>query len=76
MTGAVEDAVALTERTHPDLVRDAARARPKAWGALAARGVRAFRERSGRAPTDAERRAIWAGLWRAVERARGSATGP
>jgi len=35
--------------------------------ALAARGVVTFRELAGRKPTDDERRAIWAGLWRAAE---------
>jgi len=70
----IEEVVAATCRNHADLVQSAARARPKAWGALAAQGIVAFRERAGRAPTDAERRAIWAGLWRAVEGARESPT--
>jgi len=60
---AIEDTVA---REH-ELVRDTAARRPKAWGALAARGVVAFRELAGRAPSESERRAIWAGLWRAAE---------
>ena len=51
----------------PGLVRDVAARRPKAWGALAAHGVVAVRMIAGRAPTDTERRAIWAGLWRAAE---------
>ena len=72
----IDEAVAATCRAYADLVRDAARARPKAWGALAARGVVAFREGAGRPPSDAERRAIWAGLWRAVEAARQSPTHP
>lgn len=63
----VERAIADTIRTETALVRDTARRVPKAWGALAARGVLRFRELSGRAPTDAERRAIWAGLWHAIE---------
>ena len=63
----VDRAVEATVTREPDLVRDTAARRPKAWGALAARGVVAFREIAGRAPTDTERRAIWAGLWRAVE---------
>ena len=71
----MEEAVEATCRAHPDLVQGAAGARPKAWGALAAQGIVAFRERAGRAPTDTERRAIWAGLWRAVEGARESPTG-
>jgi len=48
-------------------VRAVAAREPKAWGALAARGVIAFRELAGHAPSDGERRAIWDGLWRAVE---------
>jgi hypothetical protein len=63
----VDRAVEATVTSEPDLVRDTAARRPKAWGALAARGVVAFREIAGRAPTDTERRAIWAALWRAVE---------
>jgi len=63
----VERAVSLTIEREHTLVRDTAARRPKAWGALAAKGVIAFRELAGRAPTDAERRAIWSGLWRAAE---------
>jgi len=63
----IERAVALGIEREPGLLHDAAVRRPKAWGALAAAGVLAFREIAGRAPTDGERRAIWAGLWRAVE---------
>ena len=63
----VERAVTETVTRERDLVRDTAARRPKAWGALAASGVVAFRELTGRAPTDAERRAIWNGLWRAAE---------
>jgi hypothetical protein len=63
----VERAISLTVEREPALVRDTAARRPKAWGALAARGVVTFRELAGRAPTDAERRAIWSGLWRAAE---------
>lgn len=63
----VERAVSLTIERERALVRDAGARRPKAWGALAAKGVVAFRELAGRAPTDAERRAIWSGLWRAAE---------
>ena len=48
----------------PDLAVGTRTARPKAWGALAAHGVAALRERLGRKPTDAERRAVWGALWR------------
>jgi hypothetical protein len=47
----------------PDLALGTRTARPKAWGALAAKGVSALRERLERKPTDAERRAIWDALW-------------
>lgn len=63
----VERAVQETVEHQRELVRDTAARRPKAWGALAARGVVTFRGLAGRAPTDAERRAIWSGLWRAAE---------
>ena len=63
----IERAVALAIEREPGLLHGAAVRRPKAWGALAAAGVVAFREIAGRAPADAERRAIWAELWRAVE---------
>jgi hypothetical protein len=63
----IERAVSLTIEREPELVRETAARRPKAWGALAAKGVIAFRELAGRAPTDPERRAIWSALWRASE---------
>ncbi|HSW95264.1 MAG TPA: hypothetical protein VLI88_03785 [Patescibacteria group bacterium] len=63
----IERAVSLTIEREPELIRTTAARRPKSWGALAAKGVLAFRELAGRAPTDAERRAIWSGLWRATE---------
>jgi hypothetical protein len=53
-----------TVRAWPDLATGTRTARPKAWGALAARGVTALRTKLGRAPTDAERRALWSALWR------------
>lgn len=65
----VERAVAQTVADERALVAAAARSVPKAWGALTARGVLRFRELTGRPPTEAERRAIWAALWRAVENA-------
>ena len=60
-------AISETVEREPELVQDTAARRPKAWGALAARGVVAFHELARRSPTDAERRAIWAGLWSAAE---------
>lgn len=64
----IERAVQRTIAGESDLVRETAEAVPKAWGALAARGVITFRDLAGRAPTDAERRAIWSGLWDAARR--------
>lgn len=63
----VAAAVAAAVRERPDLVSDTRRHRPKAWGELAALGVLTFRRSAGRPATYAERRAIWAGLWRVVE---------
>ena len=63
----IERAVSLTIARQPDLVRDTAARRPKAWGALAARGIVTFRELAGRPPSEAERRAIWSSLWAAAE---------
>ena len=63
----IERAVSLTVEREAALVCDTAARQPKAWGALAAKGVLAFRELAGRPPTDAERRAIWSALWRAAE---------
>ena len=65
----IERAVSLTIEREPELVRETAARRPKAWGVLAAKGVLAFRELTGRTPSDAERRAIWSALWRAAEEA-------
>jgi hypothetical protein len=62
----IEEVARETAHAWPDLVLGTRTARPKAWGALAARGVTALRDRLGRAPTDAERRALWAALWRAA----------
>lgn len=66
----IREAVERTAREHGDLVTAAARQRPGAWGALAAKGVVAYREIAGRRPTEAERRAIWAALWSRVTEAR------
>jgi len=69
----VDDAV-IREVAHetvqawPDLALGTRTARPKAWGALAGHGVAALRARLGRGVTDAERRALWAALWREAER--------
>ncbi len=62
----VEDAVARAVQDDPDLLAAVAQARPRAWGALAAKGIVTFRHFSGRRPTEAERRAIWSGLWSVV----------
>ncbi len=51
----------------PELAAGVRAGRPKTWGPLAARAVVALKERLGRAPTDAERRALWDALWRGLE---------
>ena len=61
-----------TVRAWPDLALGTKTARSKAWGALAAQGVIALRERLGRAPSDAERRALWSALWSAARKEPGS----
>ncbi|MDQ6859384.1 MAG: hypothetical protein M3Z65_10345 [Chloroflexota bacterium] len=63
----IERAVSVTITRDVALVRASAAGTPKAWGALAAAGVIAFKELAGRRATEEERRAIWAGLWQAVE---------
>lgn len=65
-----ERAVQDTIEAEHALVIAAAQVVPKAWGALAARGVVRFKELTGRAPTEEERRAISRGLRREVEQAR------
>jgi hypothetical protein len=60
----IEEVARETVRRWPDLALGTRTARPKAWGALAAQGVTALRERLGRSPTEAERRAMWSALWR------------
>jgi hypothetical protein len=62
----VDEAVARATQERPELVVAAAKAQPRAWGALAASGVLIFKELAGRKPTEAERRAIWAALWAEV----------
>ena len=64
MEDPIEEVSRQTVSTWPDLALGTRTARPKAWGALAAHGVTALRERLGRAPTDAERRGLWSALWR------------
>ncbi|MDQ6858959.1 MAG: hypothetical protein M3Z65_08205 [Chloroflexota bacterium] len=63
----IERAVSLTVTREVALVRATAAGTPKAWGTLAAAGVVAFKELAGRPATEEERRAVWAGLWQAVE---------
>jgi hypothetical protein len=68
----IDDVAQKTVRAWPDLAAGTRTARPKAWGALAAQGVIALRERLGRAPSDAERRALWSALWNAVRKQPGA----
>ena len=55
-----------TVRAWPDLAAGTRTGRPKTWGALAAHGVTALRDRHGRPVSDDERRRVWAALWRAA----------
>ena len=68
MDDLIREVARETVRTWPDLAVGTRIARPKAWGALAGRGVAALRARLGRPLTDAERRELWAALWREAER--------
>jgi hypothetical protein len=64
----VEDALAETIEAciqdNPELVRRWRTGEPGAWGALAGKAVLLHRDRLGWSLTDAERRAVWAALWR------------
>ena len=53
----IDDIARETVRAWPDLALGTRTAVPKAWGALVAQGVIALRDRLGRPPSDAERRA-------------------
>jgi uncharacterized protein (TIGR00290 family) len=66
----VEAAAEETVSREGELFKAAVAARPKAWGALAAKGVLRYRETVGDAPDEAARRAIWAALWQRVEAER------
>jgi len=68
----MDDIARTVVRARPDLAMGTRTAVPKAWGALAAQGVIALRERLGRAPTDAERRALWSALWSAAREEPGA----
>ena len=68
MTDLIAEVALETVGAWPDLALGTRTSRPKAWGALAAHGVTALRERLGRTPTDLERRALWAALWREAQR--------
>jgi hypothetical protein len=68
----MDDIARAVLRAWPDLAIGTRTAVPKAWGGLAAQGVIALRERLGRAPSDAERRALWSALWRAAREQPGA----
>ena len=72
MTDLIAEVARETVRSWPDLAVGTQTARPKAWGALAAKGVTALRERLGRVPSDAERRALWSALWSAARKEPGA----
>jgi hypothetical protein len=66
MDDVVEKVARDTVRAWPDLAAGTRTGRPKAWGALAAKGVSALRAELGRPLSDAERRTLWEQLWRAA----------
>ena len=68
----IDEVARETVRAWPDLAVGTRTARPKAWGALAAHGVVALRERLGRAPSGLERRALWSALWSAARKDPGT----
>jgi hypothetical protein len=68
----IEEVARRTLESWPDLAAGTRTARPKAWGALAGHAVVALRERLGRAPSDAERRALWSALWDAARKESGA----
>jgi hypothetical protein len=70
--GLILEVARETVRTWPDLAEGARTARPKAWGALAAKGVAALRDRLGRPLTESERRTLWAALWQATRQGPGT----
>ena len=67
---ALAAAVAETISSYPDLVAACLQQQPKAWGALAGRGVQAYQAHLGRKLTESERRRVWQALWDALERLR------
>ncbi|TMC45777.1 MAG: hypothetical protein E6J23_03970 [Chloroflexi bacterium] len=72
MDDLIEEVARETVSSWPDLAVGTRTERPKAWGALAGYGVVALRERLGRAPSDAERRALWSALWDAARKQPGA----
>ena len=62
-----EKVAAETVRAWPDLAAGTRTGRPKAWGALAAHGVKALRDQLRRPVSDDERRRLWEALWRAAQ---------
>jgi hypothetical protein len=66
MDDVVDEVARETVRSWPDLAVGTRTGRPKAWGALAAHGVTALRDRLDRPVADDERRRLWAALWRAA----------
>ena len=59
----LHSAVLETLDANPDVVRRWLSNEPGSWGALAGKGVVAYRQRLGRRLTEIERRRVWALLW-------------
>lgn len=75
-TSEIESIAQAVIASYPEQV-DAWRAvTPGAWGFLAGKAVIRYRDQLGRKLTDAERRAVWAALWHALERVRAQRSEP
>jgi hypothetical protein len=72
MDDVILEVAQMTVQAWPDLALGTRTARPKAWGALAAHGVEALRDRLGRPLTENERRTLWAALWSAARQELGT----
>jgi hypothetical protein len=62
----LHSAVSETIDGNPDLVQLWLRDAPGSWGALAGKGVLAYRRLLDRKLTDLERRQVWALLWESL----------
>ncbi len=66
----VEEAVAETIGTNPDVVEKWLSDTPKSWGYLAGKAVIACGRKLGRELTKAERQRVWSRLWQRLTELR------